>query len=647
MNHRQPEQLNNAQFPAESEPEYTLEEIMAEFGAPQEPETIPEPVPEPEPVSEPEPVPEPEPIPEPEPVQPEPQQASPPEPQPERVHVFRPVPDRRPPRPERSAPAPKPKAKKRPVQVVERPKPEPEPPTPQQALQLCSAGLGGRRARLTVSGLLMLMQLLLVCYGQFSLQFLPFLSGKLQLLLPAALLGVQMLLSADALWQGVRDLVHPSLYTPGAVLCVLALLDSVQQLSAGTPGYAAPAALVLFGLLHALTREREGLTRTLRAVCGFDRPLGVRHVPRFLRHLSGPGPAARTFRVYTLLPLPGTLLAALALSRLGPMGFVRCWLILLLGATPCAAMLSFARPFSALARRLASFGAALCGWHGARVLGGKHTVILRDEDVFPANNITSSGMKLYGTLPAGQVLSYALAALEAAQDPLAALFDRLLQAQFGRRCRADAYRCYDGGGIGAQIGQDVVLVGSLPFMRSMGVHMSDGARVRQAVYVSVNGELAGIFAVKYKPSASTRAGLRALLANPGNSVILATRDFLITPELLAARYELAVGGIAFPVYSERLRLSEAVGGEADAQGALIAKETFGAFASAVAAAQTLRSTTRFSTILSLLSGILGLCLCALLLYWGSAAAVSPFHIAAFQLIWALVAGFLSGILQRL
>ena len=407
MNHRQPEQLNNVQFPAESEPEYTLEEIMAEFGAPQEAEPTPEPMPEPEP------------IPEPEPVQPEPQQASPPEPQPERVHVFRPVPDRRPPRPERSAPAPKPKAKKRPVQIVERPKPEPEPPTPQHALQLCSAGLGGRRARLTVSGLLMLMQLLLVCYGQFSLQFLPFLSGKLQLLLPAALLGLQMLLSADALWQGVRDLVHPSLYTPGAVLCVLALLDSVQQLSAGTPGYAAPAALVLFGLLHALTREREGLTRTLRAVCGFDRPLGVRHVPQllpnedglrcapgdtrdFMRHLSDPDPAARTFRVYTLLALPGTLLAALALSRLGPMGFVRCWLILLLGATPCAAMLSFARPFSALARRLASFGAALCGWHGARVLGGKHTVILRDEDVFPSNNITSSGMKLDGTLPAGQ-----------------------------------------------------------------------------------------------------------------------------------------------------------------------------------------------------------------------------------------------------
>ena len=92
MNHRQPEQPNNVQFPAEPEPEYTLEEIMAEFGAPQEPEPIPEPVPEPEPIPEPEPVqPEPQQTSPPEP-QPEPQQASPPEPQQERVHVFRPVP---------------------------------------------------------------------------------------------------------------------------------------------------------------------------------------------------------------------------------------------------------------------------------------------------------------------------------------------------------------------------------------------------------------------------------------------------------------------------------------------------------------------------------------------------------------------------
>ena len=367
------------------------------------------------------------------------------------------------------------------------------------------------------------------------------------------------------------------------MLCVLALLTACSSSPAGTPGYAAPAALVLFGLLHALTREREGLTRTLRAVCGFDRPLGVRHVPQllpdedglrcapgdtrdFMRHLR-PGPRrARLPGLYPSSSRPAwhtaPALPCRALAR---------WALCAAGSSCCSAR----RPappccrsrgrFSALARRLASFGAALCGWHGARVLGGAH-VILRDEDVFPANNITSSGMELYGTLPAGQVLSYALAALEAAQDPLAALFDRLLQAQFGRRCRADAYRCYDGGGIGAQIGQDVVLVGSLPFMRSMGVHMSDGARVRQAVYVSVNGELAGIFAVKYKPSASTRAGCAPcwpIPATPSSSPRGTSSS-----RRSCSRHAMSCPSAASPSpsTSERLRLSEAVGGEADAQG---------------------------------------------------------------------------------
>ncbi len=502
MNHRQPEQPNNVQFPAEPEPEYTLEEIMAEFGAPQEPtpESVPEPASEPvsEPVSEPapeqapEPIPEPEPEPEAEPVQPE---SPPPGPQQERVHVFRPVPDRRPPRPERSAPAPKPKAKKRPVQIVERPKPEPEPPTPQQALQLCSAGLGGRRARLTVSGLLMLMTASArVLRAVFAAVFaVP--ERKAAAAAPGGAAGpADAAVGRRPVAGRARSRAPEPLYA-GAVLCVLALLDSVQQLSAGTPGYAAPAALCVRPAPRPDARAR-GLTRTLRAVCGFDRPLGVRHVPQllpnedglrcapgdtrdFMRHLSDPDPAARAFRIYTLLALPAHC------RRAGPVAPWPDGLCTQL-AYPAArrdALRRHAVVRAAVFR--AGTAAGLIRRGPVRLarsprLGGKHTVILRDEDVFPANNITSSGMKLYGTLPAGQVLSYALAALEAAQDPLAALFDRLLQAQFGRRCRADAYRCYDGGGIGAQIGQDVVLVGSLPFMRSMGVHMSDGARVRQA-----------------------------------------------------------------------------------------------------------------------------------------------------------------------
>ena len=188
MNHRQPEQLNNAQFPAESEPEYTLEEIMAEFGAPQEAEQTPEPVPEPEP------------IPERCPSRSRSQSLS--RCSRSRSRLLRRNRSRsacmcsvlRDPASaaagaQRASRAAEEGQKSGPCRSLSGRSRSRSRPRRSRPLQLCSAGLGGRRARLTVSGLLMLMQLLLVCYGQFSLQFLPFLSGKLQLLLPAALLG--------------------------------------------------------------------------------------------------------------------------------------------------------------------------------------------------------------------------------------------------------------------------------------------------------------------------------------------------------------------------------------------------------------------------------------------------------------------------
>ena len=201
-------------------------------------------------------------------------------------------------------------------------------------------------------------------------------------------------------------------------------------------------------------------------------------------------------------------------------------------------------------------------------------------------------------------------------------------------------------GIGAEVAGEVILVGSLGFVRSMGVHMPAGTRVRQAVYVSVDGELAGIFAVKYKPSPSTRKGLRDVLANRSFSVVLATRDFLITPELIGAKYELDTQSVIFPPLSERLRLSAIDPEKNGGQGGLIAKDTFGAFASTVAAGRTLKSVSGLSLALSLAAGVLGWILCTLLLVWNSAQTASPLHLAAFQLVWACLNWLFSFVLLR-
>ena len=67
-------------------------------------------------------------------------------------------------------------------------------------------------------------------------------------------------------------------------------------------------------------------------------------------------------------------------------------------------------------------------------------------------------------------------------------------------------------------------MGSLAFMKLMKVRMPEGARLKQAVYLSINSELAAVFALTYAPAAAGRNSLLAATRSKGLLPILATRD---------------------------------------------------------------------------------------------------------------------------
>lgn len=534
------------------------------------------------------------------------------------------------------------------------------PPTPRALLADKLHGLWWLRLRVGITGVLALAGLLLLGYREHVPPASAVLSPAMLSTISLGLLALTLLLSPEVFVRAARDLfrLRMGLFVPSVAAAVLSVVQSVLDREGAS--YCAPVSLLFFFLMLSVAYERSALVHTLRTVASFDAPMGIFDTPQllsgadslrrdvgdtvdFLRRLTQTDTPQTLLRIYAWLLFPLTGGLAYLLSRITDIDFPLAWLLHLLGGIPFCGMLSYVRPFSALSKRLSAFGGALCGWHSARVFGGKHTIILRDGDLFPPGTISTNGMKLYGANKPARVIAYTLAALDTAKIPLCGIFETLLQAQYGRHFRATAYRFYNGG-IGIEVAGDVVLVGSLGFMREMGVHMPDGTRVRQAIYTSVNGELAGIFALRYQPNASTRAGLHDLLANRRISVVLATRDFLVTPELLAAKYDLDTQTLRFPAFAERLRLSAGAPGEAASQGALIAKDTFGAFASTVAAGRTLRTASLLSVWMSLLSGVLGVALCTLMIAWNALA--SPLHVAAFQLLWTLAISFVSWIVLK-
>lgn len=538
------------------------------------------------------------------------------------------------------------------------------PPTVQEQLQLCRKGLGLRHLRILLLSLPVLAGFFLLLYHEQGWTFLPFVT-TLGAVLPLCLLLLSCALAYDVFLEALRDLVHLRIGTHTltcAAVCLAAYLGIIHA-KTDPQTYCAAASFLLLAQLRGLHSRRVSQFHTLRTVCLFDAPMGIfdapallkdadslfrdkGDLPDFLEKMGEKNRPLRMIRLYsTLLFFLIPSLSYFFSISLGT-GMAESALCLLLCAVPFGMALVYVHPFASVAKRLASYKGALCGWHGAKLFGGKHTIVLSDEDLFPKKNITSNGMKLYGGHKASRVIASALAALKIVDSPLVDLFESLLQAQYGKHLPVSQYRIYDDGGIGLEIVGDVVLVGSLSFLRSMGVHMPAGTRVRQAVYVSVNGELAGIFALKYKPSASTRAGLRDVLANRNFSVVLATRDFLISPELIAAKYALPTDSLRFPAYSERLKLSELSPEQSERQGALIAKDSFGSFAVTVAAGRTLRTGTLVCLALNLFAGVLGLLLCAVLLAWNSVSVLSAFHIAAFQLLWAFLSGFVSFVILK-
>lgn len=556
-----------------------------------------------------------------------------------------------------------------PIRIVEPPVAEEEEPTVEEQpgdtpLELLKSTHNTLRRLLVQRILLCLIPLMgafLLLYSAKCWDFLPFLNDHTPAV-ALALLILALLLSLPVIWQGLKDLfrLRISLYTIGTVSAVVCLICSFSHPHIV---YSPLVTTQLFFLMQALVNEQAARFYTARTLTGFQSPMGVCNAPQLLEKTASlrrdPGNVADfmsklkdnslpqdLFCVYASILLALLPVLSFFLSRSSGLPYMQVWLLLLLGSVPYAGMLCYFKPFRALARRLSKYGGALCSWHGAQIFGGKHTIILRDGDLFPRKGITSNGMKLFNGHDGTKIISYALAALEKADSPLRYLFEKLLQEQYGKRSRVGEYRFYDHGGVGVEIGKDIVLVGNLSFIRSMGVHMPSGARVRQAIYVSVNGELAGIFALKYRPNASTRDGLRDVLSNRNFSIILATRDFLITPELIAAKYSLPTETMGFPDYTERLRLSATDTEQALSQGALVAEDTFGALAVTVAAGRTLKNCALVTTSLTLCAGALGLLLTIFLIAWGALSVASPIHIASFQLLWGMVTSFIGFILLR-
>ena len=218
---------------------------------------------------------------------------------------------------------------------------------------------------------------------------------------------------------------------------------------------------------------------------------------------------------------------------------------------------------------------------------------------------------------------------------LVPLFDHLLQTQSGVKYTAKNLRTYSNGGVGGEVRGESVLVGTLSFLKEMGVEVSEGIRVNQAVYISIDGELCGLVAVTYVKDRDSAAGLGTLCASRGLRPVLTTGDFMLTPDFIRSKFNVSTKRIAFPEQQDRAALAKKVPDKDLAALALTTRDNFASYATCVVGARSLKTAQTIGLVVHILAGVVGIGLIAALAVLGAVEQLTPVNMLLYQLVWLL------------
>ena len=307
----------------------------------------------------------------------------------------------------------------------------------------------------------------------------------------------------------------------------------------------------------------------------------------------------------------------------------------LLVAVPASFFVSISRPMAILEARLHMVGAVLCGWEGVKDLCGKAVFPISDLDLFPQGSTKLNGVKFYGSRNPDEVVSYTTSVIHIAGGGLVPVFDQLLKSRNGSVYPVHSFRNYGDGGIGGEVDGLPVLVGTMAFLRDMGVEIPEGTMVSQAVYAAVDGELCAVYAISYAKMRSAAAGLVTLCGYRKLKPLKLSGDFMLTEDFLRSKFNVKTKRIAFPDRDTCQKLQQHPIDPEEPVLALTTREELVSAAYAITGARALRLSTKLGVIIHLIGGTLGLIIMLVLGYLGSTELLTPANILLYQLIWAV------------
>ncbi len=433
-------------------------------------------------------------------------------------------------------------------------------------------------------------------------------------------------------------------YSRGITLAVISAISLIGAMSARKSMYMALCDSLKGARASSSTwgvtldaEDMEG-RRVLKKIAGADEG--------FYAALTSPDKAEKLYDdIAPMLVIVSFVLSFLATVGHGNAGgFTHTFSVMTAVCAAFPAALIFALPFKYAAASLRRSGGAVAGYAGAATIADSDGSLITDQDIFPSGSVKLEGVKVFEGVDPRRVISSAASLIITSDSGVKKVFEELLRSQNMVLKRVDEFSCYEGGGIGGLVEGERVLCGTGAFMSLMGLRVPDDLNLPGNVFAAINDEPVCVFSLSYVPSGLVQSALVALLGTRTN-VLMAARDFNITPNSVRQKYKVSMDGVEYLPIKTAYDLSRSELPEGSGVSAILCRGGLSLFAEIISRARQLKLITTLNSVITGIGTALSVVIMFYLCWAGAFASAGALNVFFFMSVIGIAVYIMSQALR--
>gem|GEM_PF-1601623 len=312
-------------------------------------------------------------------------------------------------------------------------------------------------------------------------------------------------------------------------------------------------------------------------------------------------------------------------------------------SAPLMSSLMMELPIHKMQRKLSRMGAVVPGYAAAEDVASANCVVLEGRELFPREKVLLHGIKTFEKERIDQAILYAASVLIHSCDTMSHMFLKVIQGKTDMLFEADSVVYEEGLGFSFWVGQDRILVGRREMLESHEIEVPSRdyenrytkASTRDAIYLAVAGKLYAMFVIGYSPDEEMTRLLHELVQND-ISIIVRTRDFIISPEKISRMYDIPQSMVTMVRDSSMQELARMTEYTRHCPSALTHVGSVGAFLGGMIGCNNLLTNAAISAVIGLAGMLVGIVLSAVLAVIGGLDTVKLTSVLLFQAVWMLI-----------